>query len=321
MSYFAKLSAAALAAGLAAVQPAAATSLTASELLDQFGLITRGDVTSTSEVEGRILIGGDLSGNMNTNFNLGSGGGVPASVFDEAIVAGTLMSGATLRVQNGGDASVGTVAGGTTVDLQGGGTLSTGSVSVPEDYAAVLDAYSAMWAATAATATAVMNGQTLTFSATAEPVTVFEVTWSQLYSNNGYNISGIDYDLGANPDALIVINVSGTSGSFTNNNELAALGSQVIWNFYEAEDFTINARWVGAVLAPGAQVTTTTALEGTLYADSARLYGEVHRQGFTGYEPAPEPAPEPPPVPLPAGLPLLAGGLAALAALRRRRRA
>ena len=54
---------AALALGLMSLAPAArATPITAAEILSSFNAVVLGNFSSNSDVEGRILVGGDLTG-------------------------------------------------------------------------------------------------------------------------------------------------------------------------------------------------------------------------------------------------------------------
>lgn len=297
-----------------------AATLDASQLLNQFNLIVKGDVTNaTSSVEGRVLIGGDMqSGNLETHRNLSSGGGVPESDYDAVVIEGNV--GGLLRVGNSGDASVGSVSGST--DMQGG-TLTTGSpVNAPENFGAVLDDLSRDLSELIETGSEYMVGQRLTFAANADDMTVFDVDWTQLYSNSGYNVSDIGFDFSGNSDGIIVINVAGATGGFTNSNAPDAYGQQVLWNFHEATNISFNSGFVGSILASDADVRVGGgAIEGTLFANNVVLNAQIHRQNFVGL---PQQAAPVSPVPLPAGLPMLltaVGGIAALRRLRNRRAA
>ncbi|ALG90377.1 MULTISPECIES: collagen-binding domain-containing protein [Actibacterium] len=283
--------------------PSHATTLSAAELLNQFNLITRGDVASTSHVEGRALIGGDLSGTFETGLNTRAAD-LPVSEFDALVVVGEQTG--IAKGLNGGDVSIGTLSG--IVDVSSGGTLTTGAINVPERFAETLDAFSISLADLEGGSPA-LYGQTLTFQA--DPLsdfTVFDMPFSALTAG----VSSIDYDLAASD--TIVINVSGTTGAFPNNNETKSLGRQVIWNFFEATSITLDRTVVGSILAPFAAVTVGTPYEGSLYADRVLMNSEGHLQPFSGVVPVAA-------VPLPASLPMISGALVLLGLARRRKAA
>lgn len=94
--------AACLAAG-AIFTPAAAAPLSAAAILDQFNLVTFGDLDSTSEVEGRALVGGDLKGSSSTYYTRSSQ--VAPSAYGALTVGGSITGGYK-NVNGGGDVHV-----------------------------------------------------------------------------------------------------------------------------------------------------------------------------------------------------------------------
>jgi len=82
-----------------AAQPAGATTLTNSQIFSQFNAVIFGNFSASSEVEGRTVIGGNLTDG--TNFEIH--GGLAASAFGALSVYGSVNdSGASLNVDNGG---------------------------------------------------------------------------------------------------------------------------------------------------------------------------------------------------------------------------
>lgn len=312
--------------------------LTVEETFRPFNAVTAGDFRSSQEVEGRLYVGGNLTGNtIQVGFN-----GVAPSPLDEAIVRGSTTIG-TINMQNGSDLTVGgNVA--SNVNMNGGsqgtrtariggtqtsGTFNTGTKLVnqsasdpafaarfPEiDFARFADE-SDYLAALPGTALSFsdQNRKTINGAATATPLTVFSVTMSQLAGGTWF----IDSKL----SGTIVINVSGTTGGFSgnvNNAQSNPAAARIVWNFYQATNLDIGTAIIGAILAPRAHLTNFAgSTEGSVIAKSIDLSnGEIHGRGFLGELPEAAPVSE---VPLPATLPLLAGALAGVVVLRSRLR-
>jgi choice-of-anchor A domain-containing protein len=60
-----------------------------------------------------------------------------------------------------------------------------------------------------------------------------------------------------------------------------------IWNFSQATSLTIDRNFNGAILAPSAHLTNSTAIDGSVFVASMTQNGEVHLPGYTGVVPAP----------------------------------
>lgn len=295
----------AAAVALAPFGAAQAATLDAVSLLQQFGLITTGNVTvSALKVHGRALIGGSLSGNM-AEVNNGNIDAKVASDFDE-LVLGSATSGTKVRVNNNGSASYN----GTPSELYAN-VKSTPAIA-PENYAAILDAFAADLGAMTATASATkVGGNGLSFNASSTGgVTVYDMTAADFQNR--------DISLALNGADLVVINVSGT-GTFnvlSNFNFDATLAKNVIWNLSGFSSVNLQRSIKGQVLAGGMAVSFNSDIEGTLYAGTVQAGAQLHIQTLD-YE-VPPPVSQ---VPVPATLPLLLAGAGAFAVLRRRRRA
>ena len=297
------------AAMMLAGAPGQAAPLTAAEILGGFNAVVLGDFSSRHDVEGRLMVGGNLAGGA-TFFNQPRGGAMPG--FGAVNVAGNVAAG-TYNVDNGGSVVVGGTSEGR-FNLNGGGTLRTGDAGMSAaDFLAPLGALAGQLAALQANS-AVTAGDlnNVAFNAVPDAAgrAVFQLSTSTLetFRNMVVNLNGAD---------TVVINVTGSSfrggGNF---NAGADVNRHVIWNFFEATSLDFGF-WHGSVLALNAAVTNSTPIEGTLVAASFNGNGELHDYGFAGRLPPVDP---PVPVPEPASLSLMAVGLAALAAARRRRR-
>ncbi len=298
----------AIAVGLAG--SASASTLGPFEILQQYNLVTAGDVVSTQEVEGRAYVGGNLSGSgFQVDFKP-----TAASDFADLIVIGD-SSVPNINLQNNSNSDV--VIGGvntSNINNLGGGTLTVGSLPaplVPMFPVEMLMGLSDQFGATLSNAVEAVTGQSNLLRLNAAPTdgtTIYSLDIADL------NRGGIEVDL--NGADTVIINVFG-EGAINSNFQGGGLddfAQKAIWNFVDAEVLEFK-QFYGQVLAPFTNVTNTSAIKGTLFADSVTLNGEIHLRTFSG-DLSPF-DPQPSAVPLPAGVLLLLGAVGALAGLGR----
>jgi choice-of-anchor A domain-containing protein len=109
-----------------------AVPLTDSQIFSQFNAVIFGNMTTSSEVEGRTVVGGNLSVSNSVNFEIA--GGLAASSYGALSVYGNVYAGgATLNIDNGGVTIAGT--NNASLGLNNGGAAyiggaNTGNVSV-----------------------------------------------------------------------------------------------------------------------------------------------------------------------------------------------
>ncbi|RWR09760.1 collagen-binding domain-containing protein [Paenirhodobacter populi] len=294
-------------AGFMAVGPfgaAQAASLSAVELLQQYNLVVKGDLNSMQEVEGNVYVGGNLTGSALQAVKKKAP--VPDAGLANVVILGD--NGVTLNIN---DPDVTVVIGGTNTGVVNeAGRVITGSTPAdlvldPGTVFSTLDQWSDDLSHLATTGTYTEGEQGYTFGAG-----VYNI------SLDDFRKMAFTYDLAEGE--TIVFNVSGTDLAIHKNwpGVPFELGRQVVWNFYEAENISIDAKVIGSVLAPNATLSSFSgSLEGSVFALAVNLTnGEIHLQ-------QPDFDIDTPVVPVPATLPLLIGGLGALAALRRRKAA
>ncbi|NKC33103.1 choice-of-anchor A family protein [Falsiroseomonas selenitidurans] len=308
--------------GLAA--PANAGPLSAFDILRQFNVVTTGDLTTNSDIEGRSVVGGDLTGGA-TFFN--NPGAAAASGFRALTVYGSATAGNPLNVNSGGGVTIGGSAAGLVNTNGGGGRSIGGGPDAPApnplpdfttSFVEPLTGLSAQLAALEANSLlpgaatpGFPNNVPVTASA-GEGLAVFALTTAQLasFASFSVNLNGRD---GA------IFNVTGASytgqANFLNATSLAR---DIIWNFTEATSLDFQRQWGGTVLAPLAVVGNATPIEGSLFAARYAGRGEMHSQPIR-FDLPQDPGGDPgTPVPEPAGLALFGLGLASLRLLRRR---
>ncbi len=318
-------------------------------MLRTWNLVVLGDLTSSSEVEGRTFVGGNLDGNA-SNYQISptvttssdtpgltvvgdvSGGHKNLNNGSGAVVGGNVSSGFNLNgdpqtVQVGGSISNTNVNNNTVTSglaasdpafmqnlIQQQSLIETSMNSLSHSLS-TLDTNSAFN----------INGNRGTFDAQpdADGVAVFNISAADLdkIGELQFNLNGAD---------TAIVNVSGASVAL-NDNFLGGtnnLGEHVIWNFPDAEDLSLTTAWGGSVLAPKADATTQNYIQGSAVFGSLVQNGEMHVGTYTGgyYPPS---GGEPPvssssssggtPVPEP-GMLALFGLAAAGIAFRRKRR-
>ncbi len=334
----------------ASMHTASASTLDALTLLRNYNLITSGNVTSSSEVDGNALIGGNVSGGMynmhmistavpsltvagNLSGNiitkgkdLHVGGDVSGSVTmndgGNAYV-GSVVSGGSLTNNANGSGNtyvLGTLAG--SVNTNGGSTINGGTrpfdpAATASDAMATLSAFSAQLSGLTANSSYSFSGSKVTFNAVAgaNGLAVFDIA-----DASGFFSQAAEFEFNLNGASGILFNVSDSAGDAANDLNIHAnflagsaplLGSKMLWNFTNAQKITLASQFGGSMLAVFADTSNSNNIEGTLVAKSLTQYGEIHSQPLDPNYPSA--------VPLPPAAPLFGAALAAIGAVARRR--
>ena len=283
-------------------------STASANVLNEWNLIVRHDMASTSEVDGSALIGGNLGGTSNYAVH-----GATALSGDGLAVAGDITGG-TIQVNSGGNLRIGgSVQSGSTVLLNGGGA----QINDPSVSATVSSAFAEVEAISASLTGLSANG-TLdgagNLSATptlldGQNVAVYNLTNADLQSFGQLNLSIGSAD-------TVIINVLSSGGLVDFNAPPNIIGdfnqsnsSRILWNLFDATDVLVNNSFSGALIAPYADLNLLGGgINGSVVVDSFSHAGaEVRGFTYAGY------------VPEPTSLLLL--GVAGVLAARRRRAA
>ncbi|AKH42344.1 choice-of-anchor A domain-containing protein [Altererythrobacter atlanticus] len=334
-------------AALFGASPAVGETPAGIDILREWNLVVLGDLDSSSEVEGRTFVGGNLTGNS-SNYNIAA---IPASANGQAGL--TVVGNVTGGVKNlnngagaviGGNVDSGFNLNGNPQTVLVGGSISNTNVNAntvnsglagsdPQFIQDLQQQGSFIRTSTqnlsydlsmqAANSDFVKSGNRGMFNAQpdADGTAVFNIAASDLNS-----IGEIEFNLNGADTAII--NVSGKNIKLDDNflGGTNNLGENVIWNFPEAERLTASTAWGGSVLAPKASATTYNYIQGSAVFGSLGQYGEMHVGTYSGgyyppdYPDTPGGSSGGTPIPEPGMLGLLGLGLAGLAFMRRRRK-
>lgn len=314
---------AALSSIIVAVAPAHAVP-SASDLLTGFNALVSGNFTTSSESEGPIVVGGNLSGSgtvqsFGTPLGTDLAGFGSINVYGSAGTAHYNANGLTVKI---GGANAGSNFPGA-ASVQYGATFPQSSASLFGTLATLSTALDGLAATSAPASLPAANSNNAVLTATKATVGGFaDVAVIDIAASLLGSYTGLAVNLnGAN---TVIVNVTGNFTGKPNFMNGAAWRRSVIWNFVDATSVNFGSQGMqGTVLAPFATVRNNNPIDGALFAANYIGTGELHYQPFSGNKDfidsfGPQPAPLP--VPEPASLALLGAGLAGLAAARRLRR-
>ncbi len=270
-------------------QTTTTTGACTSSVFQNYNVITRNNLSTNSDIEGRMLTRnytGTASATLGMNLS-----GWPSG--NQSLqIQNSLAAGSPLNLQYGSLFLPSTSSlNGRVINYNGGGTRQTAS---GPDFAGIfggIQLASGLYRLQAANSTAsiptspagvvLQVGSNLGTGNTA----VFNVDGNSLLSNS--NVQQIDINLnGKNPNAIL-INCSGgnvtLSANFVGNFTSTGLRNRILWHFPDATVVNLNTSLYGSILAPNATVNANGgAVEGSVYANNLNAQIEVHLPVFTG---------------------------------------
>lgn len=281
------------AAALTAPLAAQTATITGIDALREWNLVVLGNLDSSSEVEGRTFVGGNLTGNSS---NYGTRAAASPKGLPGLTVVGN-VNGSHKNLNNGSGAVVGghVTSGfnlnGPNQTVKVGGMIRNTNVNQNRvisnldatdpafglglqqqkaDLKSSLGSLSFDMGALSANSRLSVQGNRGIFNAepNAQGLAVFNITAADLdrIGEIQFNLNGAD---------TAIVNVSGRSINL-NDNFLGGtnnLGENVIWNFPDAEDLRLTTAWGGSVLAPLADAETRNYIQGSA------VFGDLQQNG------------------------------------------
>ncbi|NVK54253.1 MAG: choice-of-anchor A family protein [Alteromonadaceae bacterium] len=279
------------------------------ENVGTYNLILKNDLSTSSDIEGRIMIGGNING---SSTDVGSRIPLDADV-DAVTVVGDINA-PSLKAQNGhivygGNANTNNLITNSSTGQVIKEDQSLLQTRFDEIYQSVIDdSYDYKNLASNGTFNTSDQNKKLFESDSTDDVLVFNIDGDDL------RYGGLEFNF--MPTVPIIINVAGTGelninakaqGNYFNKNTVSPL---VLWNFYDYTKLRFNGDgWNGSVLAPYADISSYTgSLDGGIAALSYTGGVELHNKLFTFEPNTSGPKDEELPVPVPSTWLMFTGG-------------
>lgn len=259
--------------------------------LQEYSVITNGNLSTSADVQRKALIGGNLTSSNSATFGAQLNQGSFPATTPSLEIAGSVANGNPLNI-NAGSVAVGPsntvqylnptqrkLNNNRYVNLNQGNSGATVSVvnTVGSKAGTAISALQqgslALSALAANNTVTIPSGQPgpLIFQVNAkdsEGLAIFQVNGAAIFANNKVQQIEIRNNVNA---TNILINVAGTSVTWNNGNKVGSwlTGSNgrahTLWNFYQATSINLGSRnFMGTLLAPNATVTLSGQFNGAL---------------------------------------------------------
>lgn len=286
------------------VVASAAPFASAASILTNWNLIARNSVSSSSEVDGSALIGGNLTGVSNYTVQSVT---APGNI---GLAVGGNVTGGPVSVNNGGNfRHTGSVS--AIVNTNGGGNSAVDATIPAQVSSALMQVASISSYLSGLSANGTLDGagnmNAVPTNIGGTLVAVYNITQSQWSSLGQLNLN-----IGSAQSVIINVPTSGAINFVAPPNLIGgfsqANSNRILWNIPNATSISVNNTFNGALIAPNAALSILGGgINGTVVVDSIpQQSAEIRRFTYTGF------------VPTPGSASTLA--LAGLAAARRRRR-
>lgn len=230
-------------------QPAGAGPLTATQLLNDYNLIVFGDATSTSDVDGKSFIGGNLTGGNYDNHQVSRGGSIPALTVGKNLLGNVDVNGPGLAVggnlgtsgyngDGGGNAYIGgSWTGSANFNLNGSGNVylggtqtGTGNVNGGQLFTNYTSSAFAANVPTSATVNAVQNS-----------LTSYSAALAGLTQNSLVTLSNgtANFNAAPNSQGVAVFKIANATSFFS-------AVSQITFNLNGASELVVDISGAGA---------------------------------------------------------------------------
>jgi choice-of-anchor A domain-containing protein len=258
--------------------------------LSLYNVIVKGTFSTTSDVEGKVVVG-----------TLGSGGATLASdvtvtsAKDITVAVQSIASGNPINLENGSLYTSASPANPNEriINFNGGGSLnpSGASLNIPNVFSAITTESanydnSSKYAVSSSTVSWSSSSGIESITLNAAPkngVAVISLSPSDLNHAN----EQIQLNLGSYKVSSVIFNVSGTSfagnsSDYWGASNIPGLASKVLWNFYQATSVALNSAWYGSILAPAATLSSSGVITGSIGVNSFTDQQEVHMAAWAG---------------------------------------
>tara|TARA_A100001391_G_scaffold152707_1_gene110500 strand:- start:915 stop:1904 length:990 start_codon:yes stop_codon:yes gene_type:complete len=281
-------------------------------VLSDFNLIAFGNVTGNQHVDGRVLVGGNISGGTKVlamqsgaTSSLAKTPGVSSA--DGLVVGGQILSETHV---NNGNVRVGGAASGRVNNVNSPNTISYKDKSVAgivadarAEVARTTDYFDSLTANSMVKLG--MNSSQFT-STPVDGIAVFDVDLKFFMGNGGPDLMGdlsadlflfrvTDFDA-TDKYKMESIKASSSFNAFNNEFGQKSFQQKIVWYFPGTETLDLRNGIGGAVIAPDASITFNSQMGGTVVANDVNLRGEIHLPSLalppipTSTSAAPEPA-------------------------------